>query len=856
LVIFILGFLSWVFAFWMTGLSLRFCRPACGKWMLSICIVNRTKQVSREKNLTAAINLFLILGFIMTFLSFIGNAYLDQAFDSFNNSVTQFNQIFRNNLNVNVNNMYPLIQTMQVDFKAAAATCLAIGPVSFTVNAFRDSILTLKLEMLTILNALDFIGNVLNMAVASKNALFYVMWLFLLFSIVGLKTFHLMKTFRRGAKTCIMAVVIVTFMFIMLGCFVFMLTASGASDVCMNPLSSAVSILPQGPQNNSAQAILQYYSTCSGPNVVGFEVNSMYAQVRTLNTSFVAAAAGPCRQPPQSNGVAQVRADLKALHTTLLQVDRWRQCRPVNAVWLSVQDTLCNQLFSGAYSLWLTMLFAAVFVYCAFLLAAIDQYERLIEFSEYLGRTPEEAVAGDAFEGVKPEDLMSNDDMLSQDGGRGRRSTLGGGGGGGGGGGSVRSFKQSDQYHGQNQLFGRPDAFRSSASQAGDVETGAAGGSGRAAALAAASAAAASASSKLNDAAKESEREAKEGAVGLGTAPATPPTPEPAPTPFFGASAGEAAVMSTPSRNPVLPSTPMLARLSTAPVPPGKDDHNNTNDGDGDDALGGEGGISLVRKASAVIKIGSLELAARERRTDGELTATGALKSPGGPTAGASPPTVRPPQVPLGPPPPAAAALDMARSPPAAAPPSSSSSSASAGKAGAVASPDVVRSPAPSHHLSPADLPSPDAVPAPSPIPPPRRSVVLLNRSSVVAARSQKSPGAAAPTTPPPYARPMMMGLPDPASGGGATGSLSQSHAVTPQVAPVSAPAPAPASQPVSEDHVPAAAATAGGDHDLAPAAPAAAAANPRPRWDTGAAFAPPVVRVPSRPPDGGGDKA
>ena len=79
IVIFVLGFISWVFVFWMTGLSLRFCRPACGKWMLSVCIVNRTKHPGREKNLTIAINAFLALGFLMTFLSFIGNAYLDQV---------------------------------------------------------------------------------------------------------------------------------------------------------------------------------------------------------------------------------------------------------------------------------------------------------------------------------------------------------------------------------------------------------------------------------------------------------------------------------------------------------------------------------------------------------------------------------------------------------------------------------------------------------------------------------------------------------------------------------------------------------------------------------------------------------
>ena len=126
---------------------------------------------------------------------------------------------------------------------------------------------------------------------------------------------------------------------------------------------------------------------------------------------------------------------------------------------------------------------------------------------------------------MKPEDLMSNDDVLSQVGrigpawkcprdpcigslpgaptpltlladglaqdgaaARARRNTLG----------SVRSAHQSDPYHGENQFFGRPEIFRASASQAGDVESGVGGGgSGRAAALAAASAAAAQSSARL-----------------------------------------------------------------------------------------------------------------------------------------------------------------------------------------------------------------------------------------------------------------------------------------------------------------------------------------------------------------------
>ena len=384
IIIFLLGLISWIFVFWMTGLSLRFCRPKCGKMMLECCIVNRQKNPKREANIVFAFNICLVLGFITNMLSFIGNASLDKAFNGFTNNLASFNNIFTGQMQPAANAMYSQTLKLQTDFGLAYPTCSSLGKYLFKVNSFVANTNDLQQSISIIANALSYVATLMVTGLQAKNALFYTIWIFLLISIVLLKIFQSMKTCGRGAKTGIMAFVITTFFLILLGCFVFMLTASGASDICMNPTQVAISILPSGggTSNQTAQAAFQYYSTCTGNDVIGNQVKTTYDNIAYLNTSFqYQYRYTSCfHQTP----INTMLTDLSAINRQFVIVDGTTVCQPVQKIWLDLQNTLCTNLFSGAYALWLTMLFATVFVYCAFLLAAIDQYERVLDFSEYL----------------------------------------------------------------------------------------------------------------------------------------------------------------------------------------------------------------------------------------------------------------------------------------------------------------------------------------------------------------------------------------------------------------------------------------------------------------------------------------
>ena len=406
IIIFGLGLISWIFVFWMTGLSLRFCRPKCGKLMLECCIVNRQKHPKREENIVLAFNVCLILGFITNMLSFIGNASLDRAFNSFNSELASFNSIFNGLMQPAANSLYQQTLRLQTDFNLAYPSCLALGPYFFKVNSFVANTNDLQSSIAIISNALSYVATLVVTGLQSKNALFYTIWIFLLISIALLKIFQSMKTCGRGAKTGIMAFVITTFFLILLGCFVFMLTASGASDICMNPTQSAISILPSaGASNQTAQAAFQFYSTCTGNDPIGNQVKTTYDNIDYLNSSFLYQYDyTTCFHQP---AIKTMLTDLTSINRQFVIIDASRQCKPVQKIWLDLQNTLCSDLFSGAYALWLTMLFATVFVYCAFLLAAVDQYERVLDFSEYLDQ-----IHGDLqeFDGVKPEDLIGDEE--------------------------------------------------------------------------------------------------------------------------------------------------------------------------------------------------------------------------------------------------------------------------------------------------------------------------------------------------------------------------------------------------------------------------------------------------------------
>ena len=422
IVIFALGFIAWIVVFWMTGLSLRFCRPSCGKWCLSLCIQNREKFPQREERIVLAFNIFLVAGFVTNMLSFIGNGLLDQAFRGLDSVLRKFNVIFKDQLASAAGALDDEAVRLKSNFMLASV-CEAIQNQRPIINDFSRNSRDLRLSVKVISDSLDGLKIVLKTALDAKNAVFYIIWLFLLISIVLLKCFmsaHLLKTMKCGAsvfslgakpcgrksKTAIMAFVIITFFLIMLGCLIFMLTASGASDVCMDPITSAVSILPEGSKNQSAQQALRFYSTCSGRDVIGYQVNSTYDSVTSLRSAFVAAY----DVPDNNCGNKYVSAlifDMDSITKEFRLVDSSRKCGPIREIWMDLQNTLCTNLFGGAYALWLTMLFSTVFVYCAFLLAAIDQYERVLHFADM--PAPEEG-EGDAevFDGVKPEDLQDD----------------------------------------------------------------------------------------------------------------------------------------------------------------------------------------------------------------------------------------------------------------------------------------------------------------------------------------------------------------------------------------------------------------------------------------------------------------
>ena len=406
IIIFVLGLISWIFVFWMTGLSLRFCRPKCGKLMLELCIVNRQKNPKREENIVWAFNVCLILGFITNMLSFIGNVSLDKAFNGFTSNLKSFNSIFNGQMQPAANLMYQQTLRLQTDFGVAYPDCTALGRYLFKVNSFVANTNDLQASIGIISSALSYVATLMVTGLQAKNALFYTIWIFLLVSIALLKIFQSMKTCGRAAKTAIMAFVITTFFLILLGCFVFMLTASGASDICMNPTQSAISILPPGGSSNqTAQDAFQFYSSCTGNDPIGNQVKTTYDNIAYLNSSFqYQYRYTSCFRQTHINTML---SDLSGINQQFIIIDLTRQCRPVQKIWLDLQNTLCTDLFTGAYSLWLTMLFATVFVYCAFLLAAVDQYERVLDFSEYLDQ-----IHGDLqeFDGVKPEDLVGDEE--------------------------------------------------------------------------------------------------------------------------------------------------------------------------------------------------------------------------------------------------------------------------------------------------------------------------------------------------------------------------------------------------------------------------------------------------------------
>ena len=317
-------------------------------------------------------NAFLVLAFIMDFMSFIGNDQLDKAFLSFESGMSQFQSLFKS-LKAGAASLTTYSAALNAHMINAYPSCPNLNALDLKISTFSLNSATLKDTVTDVNQALNtIITAVRSDATKYKNLVFYILWLLALVTIVLLRAFQSLRK-RKWVKIA-MAFAMITFILEITCCFVFMVATAVFSDICVAPTRNLISVIPVGSNSNySAQDSMSYYATCTGRSVVGDIIDDTWVNIRYINNSLnilYNTTKYGCERNPF---VKIMLDDMARIGEAFGPVSRITACGPVQSVWFDlINRCLCTDLFNGFYGLWLAQLLTSFFIYFAIIMASIS----------------------------------------------------------------------------------------------------------------------------------------------------------------------------------------------------------------------------------------------------------------------------------------------------------------------------------------------------------------------------------------------------------------------------------------------------------------------------------------------------
>jgi hypothetical protein len=367
-VIFILGVLSLFFL--NMGLLFRCCYYCfCCK-----CLPVITPEVEESK-LEAKLqhNRTVILVFFYTFcllalladqLSWVGNVYVSKGVDNVKESINGLKTIFIA-LSVDAASLVQLGVTLQADFNSAVTTCPQINNVQQYIPAYQSYIGS----YLTAINAIpDDLNNLIDKVefygVYYRNIAFYLIWALAIFSIFSMALWQLCK--KEIMLKLSMFLGMITYCLEIVVTLVFMIVTSITADICSpSPSYNFVRLSPVGEIRN----LLSYYTSCVGVNIIGDYLNSAISAINQIKQGL---------QQVQNNvqclndqGITAMQTDLSQIIDIFANIESNFFCPNIRSLWFELVNTgLCQNLYTGFYSIWISQLVTSFFVLLTILMAS------------------------------------------------------------------------------------------------------------------------------------------------------------------------------------------------------------------------------------------------------------------------------------------------------------------------------------------------------------------------------------------------------------------------------------------------------------------------------------------------------
>eukprot|EP00596_Hydrurales_sp_CCMP1899_P001971 CAMPEP_0119051616 /NCGR_PEP_ID=MMETSP1177-20130426/73173_1 /TAXON_ID=2985 /ORGANISM="Ochromonas sp, Strain CCMP1899" /LENGTH=498 /DNA_ID=CAMNT_0007030877 /DNA_START=47 /DNA_END=1543 /DNA_ORIENTATION=+ len=365
-IIFVLGVLS------LIGLNLGLFFRCCCFCCKCLPVINpdatvEEKEARLKKHRTIILvffYLFCLFAIIADQISWIGNVAVGKGVDNVKESITGLRMIFIE-LSIQAGNLVSLGVTLQANFTTANQTCPQIDNLQQFITTFKDGSKSFSDAVTGIPNDLSGANDTLDFyGVFYRNIAFYVIWALAIFSIFSMVFWQLLK------KTIMLKLSMfwgmITYCLEIIVCLVFMIVTSLTAGLCSpSPSANIVRLAPKGVLRD----LLTYYTSCIGTDIIGGYVTTAADAITLVKNGLDEAQNnGQCTG---NAGIAAMQVDLSDIRAVIVKIRDTLVCPNLRSIWFKlVNEGLCENLYTGFYSIWISQLVTSFFVLLAILLAS------------------------------------------------------------------------------------------------------------------------------------------------------------------------------------------------------------------------------------------------------------------------------------------------------------------------------------------------------------------------------------------------------------------------------------------------------------------------------------------------------